>query len=113
MVAPLRRIHVPRSVKRGEVFEVRTLARHPMESGVRFSTDNIVVIPRHILQEVRAFYNDRLVFRAEWFSSVSSNPYLSFRVKAVDSGEVRVVWISDYNVRTSASTTVEVLAQDP
>ena len=109
MATPVRRIHVPKTVKRGAVFEVRTLARHTMESGVRFSTDNIVVIPRHILQEVQAFYNGRQVFRAEWFSSVASNPYLSFRVKAVDSGEVRVVWISDYNVRTEATTSIEVV----
>lgn len=109
MATPERRIHVPKTVKRGDVFEVRTLARHVMESGVRFSTDNIVVIPRHILQEVQGFYNGRQVFRAEWFSSVATNPYLSFRVKAVDSGEIEVIWISDYNVRTSARASIEVV----
>jgi len=109
MASPDRRIHVPATVKRGEVFEVRTLARHAMESGVRFSTDNIVVIPRHILQEVLGFYNGRQVFRAEWFSSVATNPYLGFRVKAVESGEIEVVWISDYNVRTSVKARIEVI----
>lgn len=104
-----RRIRAPRQVKRGEVFEVRTLARHPMETGVRFSTENIVVYPRHILQEVLAFYNGNQVFRADWFSAVSANPYLSFHLKAVDSGEIEVVWISDYNVRSSATTMIEVV----
>lgn len=104
-----RRIKVPKQVRRGESFEVRTLARHPMEPGVRFSTDNIVVYPRHILQEVLAFYNGNQVFRAEWFSSVSANPYLSFHLKAVESGEIEVVWVSDYNVRTSIKTTIEVV----
>lgn len=104
-----RRIKAPKQVKRGESFEVRTLARHEMEPGVRFSTDNIVVYPRHILQEVLAFYNGNQVFRAEWFSSVAANPYLSFHVKAVESGEVEIVWVSDYNVRTSAKTTIEVV----
>lgn len=104
-----RRIKAPSKVTRGDTFEVRTLARHPMEPGVRFSTDNIVVYPRHILQEVQAFYNGNQVFRAEWFSSVSANPYLSFHVKAVESGEIEVVWISDYNVRTRAKTRIEVI----
>lgn len=109
MATPLRRIHAPAHVRRGEVFEVRTLAKHEMEPGVRFDADNIVVTPRHILQEVLAFYNGAQVFRAEWFSSVSANPYLSFRLRAVDSGTIEVVWVSDYNVRTRASTVIEVV----
>jgi len=109
MASKSRRIKVPDQVTRGETFLVRTLARHPMESGVRFSTDNIVVYPRHILQEVQAFYNGNQVFRAEWFSSVSANPYLTFHVKAVESGEIEVVWISDYNVRSSAKASIEVV----
>ncbi|WP_416897800.1 MAG: thiosulfate oxidation carrier complex protein SoxZ [Minwuia sp.] len=109
MAAGDRRIHAPDTVKRGETFLVRTLARHPMESGVRFDTGNIVVYPRHILQEVLAFYNGNQVFRAEWFSSVSANPYLSFHLKAQESGEIEVVWISDYGVRSSAKTRIEVV----
>ncbi|WP_417518891.1 thiosulfate oxidation carrier complex protein SoxZ [Minwuia sp.] len=109
MAAGDRRIRVPEQVRRGEIFEVRTLARHAMEPGVRFSTDNIVVYPRHILQEVLAFYNGNQVFRAEWFSSVSANPYLSFHLKAVESGEIEVVWVSDYNVRTRARTAIRVI----
>jgi len=104
-----RRIRAPKTVKRGETFLVRTLARHEMEPGVRFSTDNISIYPRHILQEVLAYYNGNQVFRAEWFSSVSANPYLSFHLKAVESGEIEVVWISDYNVRSSAKTAIEVV----
>lgn len=104
-----RRIHAPSTVRRGEVFEVRTLARHPMEPGVRFDADKLVVYPRNILQEVQAFYNGNRVFRADWFSSVSANPYLSFSLRAVESGTIEVVWISDYNVRTSASTRIEVV----
>ncbi|PJK28991.1 thiosulfate oxidation carrier complex protein SoxZ [Minwuia thermotolerans] len=104
-----RRIHVPERVRRGEVFMVRTLARHPMEPGVRFDAGNLIVHPRHILQAVTAFYNGVEVFSADWFSSVSANPYLSFHLKAVDSGLIEVIWISDYNARSSASARIEVV----
>ena len=103
-----RRIHVPPKVKKGEVFTVRTLALHPMEPGVRFDADNIVVYPRLILQEVRCLYNGRQVFRAEWFSSVSENPYFTFKLKAVESGVIEVVWVDDYGVETSAQARIEV-----
>lgn len=108
MATPKRRLHVPKIAKKGEVFTVRTLARHPMEPGVRFASDDIVVYPRNILQEVRCLYNGRQVFRAEWFSSVSENPYFTFKLKADKSGTIEVIWIDDYGVETSAQARIEV-----
>ncbi len=107
----IRRISVPKKAKKGQVFTVRTLARHKMEPGVRFDADRFVVIPRHLLQEVLCHYNGRLVFRAEWFSAVSANPYMTFKLRAVDSGEIKVTWIDDYNVETSVSAPIEVVDQ--
>lgn len=108
MAAPNRRISVPPKARKGEIVTVRTLARHPMEPGVRFDADNIVVHPRLILQEVRCLYNGRQVFRAEWFSSVSENPYFTFKLKAAESGTIKVVWVDDYGVETAAEAPIEV-----
>jgi len=108
----IRRISVPKKVKKDQVFTVRTLARHKMEPGVRFDADRFVVTPRHLLQEVLCHYNGQLVFRAEWFSAVSANPYLTFKVKAVESGEIKVTWIDDYAVETFAAAAIEVI-DDP
>lgn len=107
----IRRISVPRKVDKDQIFTVRTLARHEMQPGVRFDAKLFVVAPRHLLQEVLCHYNGSLVFRAEWFSAVSSNPYLTFKLKAVESGEIKVTWVDDYNVRTSASAMIEVIDQ--
>ncbi len=103
-----RRIAVPRTARKGEVITVRTLARHRMEPGVRFDADNLLVYPRHILQEVLCFYNGRQVFRAEWFSAVSENPYFTFRLKAEDSGTIEVVWIDDFGIETRAAAEITV-----
>ncbi len=105
----IRRISVPRKVEKGQVFTVRTLARHRMEPGVHFDADRFVVTPRHLLQEVKCHYNGRLVFYAEWFSAVSSNPYLTFKLKAEESGDIVVTWVDDYNVETTASAKIEVV----
>ena len=107
----IRRIRVPKKVQRGQIFTVRTLARHKMEPGVRFDADRFVVYPRHLLQEVLCHYNDKLVFRAEWFSAVSPNPYLTFKLRADRSGDIIVTWVDDYNVKTTATAQIEVVDQ--
>ena len=105
----IRRISVPKKVETGEIFTVRTLARHKMEPGVHFDAKLFVVTPRHLLQEVMCHYNGHRVFYAEWFSAVSSNPYLTFRLRAVESGEIVVTWVDDYNVKSTASSRIEVV----
>ena len=59
-----------------------------------------VIYPRLIIQSVIAKYNGSLVFRANWFSGVSANPYLSFFIKAKESGLIEVEWKDDH-ARTS------------
>jgi sulfur-oxidizing protein SoxZ len=109
IMADIRRISVPKQVEKGQIFTVRTLARHEMEPGVRFDADRFVVTPRHLLQEVMCHYNGRRVFYAEWFSAVSSNPYLTFRLRAERSGDIVVTWVDDYNVKSTATARIEVV----
>ncbi len=108
-MAEIRRISVPKQVEKGEIFTVRTLARHKMEPGVHFDANRFVVTPRLLLQEVKCHYNGRLVFYAEWFSAVSSNPYLTFKLRAEESGEIVVTWVDDYNVITTAAAPIDVI----
>ena len=53
-----------------------------------------------IIQKVTAKYNGKVVFRANWFSGVSANPYLAFYISAKESGLLEVEWRDDYS-RTS------------
>ena len=46
------RVKVPKSAKKGEVFEVKTLASHVMETGLRKGKDG-KPIPPHDHQQVR------------------------------------------------------------
>ena len=105
----LRRLKVPETVRYGEVFTVKTLAQHEMEPGVRFDPKSLVVYPRFIINKVECRVNGRLVFRADWYSGVSANPYLAFKLRAEESGVVEVAWTDDYNSVTVARAEIEVV----
>jgi len=99
---------VPETARKGEVVTVKTMAEHEMEPGVRMDPKTNVVYPRHIINKVICRYNGREVFVADWFSGVSENPYMAFKLRAVDSGMIEIEWIDDYNRSTTATTEITV-----
>ena len=54
-------------------------------------------------------YNGKTIFRANWFSGVSPNPYLSFYFKAEKSGLIEVEWEDDYSKSTFKRGYLKVL----
>jgi sulfur-oxidizing protein SoxZ len=90
----LGRVQVPAAVRRGEVFEVRVLLQHPMESGFRRDMQG-ATIPLHIVDRLSCRIGGREVFRAELGSGIAANPYIAFHVRAEASGPVEVTWSDD------------------
>jgi sulfur-oxidizing protein SoxZ len=88
------RLRVPKSAKRGEIIEIRTMIEHPMESGFRYNNVG-KPIPRHIATEFVCRYNGREVFRASLHPAVSTNPYFLFYLVAEQSGELAFSWADD------------------
>lgn len=91
-------IHVPRSARRGEIIEIRTLIAHPMETGYRPGSDG-KILPRDLIRSFSCDYlwgtqADR-VFGAELFPAIAANPYLVFSMRAVASGRLRFEWKGD------------------
>ena len=101
------RIKVPEVVKRGAVFEVRLLIRHPMETGFRYNNVGRK-IPKNIVHTVRCVYNGAEVFHAELFPGIAANPYFSFFTTAKGSGELECVWTDDAGVTTSERVSLTV-----
>ena len=87
-------VKVPAEAKKGEAFEVKAIAMHPMENGLRRDQDG-KVIPRKILNRFVCRYNGETVVDCDWGTAVSANPYIAFLVKAVDSGKVEMEWTDD------------------
>jgi len=88
------RVRVPAEAKAGEIIEIKTLISHEMESGQRKDSAGKTV-PRNIINRFEASFDGDLVFAADWFPSISANPYQSFGYKAVKSGEFVFTWKDD------------------
>lgn len=105
----LRRLKIPSQAVKGEIITVKTMAEHVMEPGVRRDPKTGVIYPRLIIQKVIARYNGRKVFSTNWFSGVSANPFMSFKLRAISSGLIEVEWIDDYSKSTRLSKILKVL----
>ena len=101
------RLRMPKTARRGEIIEIRTMAEHPMESGFRHNNVG-KLIPRHIATEFHCTYNGREVFRAELFPAVSTNPYFLFYIVADQSGELVFSWADDRGGAISEVRQLEV-----
>ncbi len=92
----IRRLKYKKIVKVGDNVKIKTLAEHEMETGVRRDNVTGVIYPRLIIQSVIAKYNGKMVFKANWFSGVSANPYLAFYITAKESGLIEIEWKDDH-----------------
>lgn len=94
MATPTPRVRMPATAKAGEVIEVKTLISHEMESGQRKDASGNT-IPRKIIKQFIATFNGKEILRADWFTSVSANPYQSFFVKVPETGTFVFSWVDD------------------
>ncbi len=102
------RIKSPKSAKKGEVFQVKTLISHKMESGRRKDKKTGENIPRQIINMFTCMYNGKEVFASEWFPAVSANPYMAFHVRAEDSGTLDFLWKDDSGKEYKKSAKISV-----
>ena len=101
------RLKVPKKAKKGDIITVKSLIKHKMETGQRKGKDG-KPIPRNIINKVTATYNGAEVFSADWAPAVSANPFLSFKVRAVESGTIELKWTDDKGKVTSKSAKITV-----
>ncbi|GGC78236.1 thiosulfate oxidation carrier complex protein SoxZ [Undibacterium terreum] len=100
-------INVPAQARRGEILEIRTLIRHPMETGFRPGADGRIQ-PRDIIQRFSCLYNGEQVFSAEMFSAVAANPYISFHTVATESGTLSFHWEGDNGFTQTETAKISV-----
>ncbi|MDA1089966.1 MAG: thiosulfate oxidation carrier complex protein SoxZ [Proteobacteria bacterium] len=103
------RIRVPKSLKKGEIFEVKTLVKHAMESGLRKDNKTGKAIPREIINRLQVSYNGDEVLNAVWHPGISANPYTSFFVAADKSGPMEFTWTDDLGKTHKKTVQVKVV----
>ena len=87
-------INVPATVRRGESFEIKTLVRHPMETGYRRGASG-EEIPRDIISRFTCAYNGQEIFSADLFPAIAANPFISFFTVATESGDLVFTWTDE------------------
>ena len=100
-------VNVPRTARRGEIVEIKTLIAHPMETGYR-PGPNGRILPRDIITRFTCQYDGAVVFGADLFPATSANPYLVFTTVATVSGPIVLTWTGDNGFRQVETVQIEV-----
>ncbi|MEA3273983.1 MAG: thiosulfate oxidation carrier complex protein SoxZ [Pseudomonadota bacterium] len=75
--------------------KVKAILRHPMETGSRKHPTTGEVLPRHFIREVVCERNGTPVLTMEWGWGIAADPYLSFRIKQGEKGDLIAIRWSD------------------
>jgi sulfur-oxidizing protein SoxZ len=94
VTTPTPRVFVPSAVTKGEVFQVRTVISHAMETGLRHD-DQGRVIPRKIINRFVCRFNDAVVFSVDLHEAIAANPFFEFSLRAAESGRLEFIWEED------------------
>ena len=87
-------INAPRAVRPGQVFEVRALIQHVMETGYRPDASGEVA-QRDIIRRFVCALDGEEVFAADLSPAVAANPFLVFTAVAAESGTLSFTWTGD------------------
>lgn len=80
--------------KKGEIVTVRTLVQHVMETGFR-KDESGKLVPQKLINRFDCTLNGKPLLSWVLGSGISANPYLEFRFKAEETGELKMVWTDD------------------
>ena len=99
---------VPPKVKRGEVFEIKAMVEHSMETGFR-RTQLGDTVPRNIITHFVCSYDGAEIFRADLHPAISANPLFTFTTVATTSGKLEFRWTGDNGFSAAASADITVV----
>lgn len=93
-----------RAKSREGICDLRTLIKHPMETGLRKDKKTGKKIPAHFIDELKISHNGELVLTAYWGGAISKNPYLQQELKGVNPGDTITVSWHDNLGNTDSNT---------
>jgi sulfur-oxidizing protein SoxZ len=85
------RVSMREQAKKGEIVEIKTLIRHPMETGYRVDSVG-KPIPRNIVKRFTVTYAGEEVLRMDLTQGVAANPFIAFSTVATETGELVFTW---------------------
>jgi sulfur-oxidizing protein SoxZ len=100
-------INVPKTAKRGDIIEIKTLISHVMETGFRHASDG-KPIPRNIITRFVCTYNGEQIFGADLHPAIAANPFITFYAVATESGSIAFEWNGDNGFHETATAAIIV-----
>ncbi|MGB8278532.1 MAG: thiosulfate oxidation carrier complex protein SoxZ [Methylovirgula sp.] len=94
MFTPIPRVQVPAAAVKGDIFTVKALIEHQMETGLRKDSSG-TLIPRRIINKFVCYYNDATVFSVDLHEAIAADPFIEFYLRATESGELTFEWHED------------------
>ena len=85
-------IKVPSAIKKGDVIPVKAMVVHPMETGQRKDSKTGNLIPEHYINDVKVYYGSDMVTSMEWGIAVSTNPFITFYLRADKAAPLKVMY---------------------
>lgn len=89
---PSIRIAVPQRVSKNEIFTLRTIINHPMETGLRRDKTGLLV-PVRIADRFSCLANGVELFGAKLEPAIAANPYIAFNLRLPETAELAFRWI--------------------
>jgi sulfur-oxidizing protein SoxZ len=90
------------------VATVKCLISHPMETGLRKDKKTGEPVPAHFIQEVTCEHSGKTVLSAQWNSSISKNPFLSFKFSGAKSGDsIKISWVDNMGESDSEEAAIK------
>ena len=75
-------VRIPRKVKKGQIFKVMSITKHPMDTGLVKNPKTGKKIPKWIINKVDIYYGKKLVTTCDYGIGISANPFLAFYLRA-------------------------------
>jgi len=94
VTTPTPRVLIPSAAAKGEIFPVKTIISHQMETGLRHNAQG-QVIPRKIINKFVCRYGGVVVFSVDLHEAISANPFIEFYLRATESGRLEFIWEED------------------
>jgi len=97
-------LRLPRSVKAGEVIEVRAKVEHASHTGLALKNGKFVrVAPEFYITQMVVYLDDQAISEFQMTSAVSPNPLIRFPLKVTRGGALRVVFVNNEGQRWEVS----------
>jgi sulfur-oxidizing protein SoxZ len=100
-------VQTPATAQRGQVITVRATIAHSMETGYRRGSDG-VMLPRDLLRRFVCTWQGEQVFAANLHAAMSSNPYIAFHLRVMESGTLQLSWTGDKGFTHTRSHVITV-----